>query len=244
MASLNYFAQMLSRLIGVFMPYDAMYHHAKFVLNEKKLVKEDMEVINEWKAARLEELNFVGIVAALLASVITSILTGSAILSWPIRALCLSALISVLISICIATQQTITLTRMCYDQRSVKKFRHALTKFERRARRPTNSPQEEMEITREPRECSSKQDGADIEIGVTTCDTEETSTEAKKLEPSKLQVYVWQIPFMLLTISIILFVVGLNIWVFEAATREQTWGDNRKVQPVSLSFSNILFSFS
>ena len=56
---------MLSRIIGVFMPYKAMYHHAKFVLNENKLVKEEMEVINEWKAARLEELNFVGIVVRL-----------------------------------------------------------------------------------------------------------------------------------------------------------------------------------
>jgi len=53
---------MLGRLIGVFMPYDAMYHHAKFVLNENQVVKEEMGVINEWKAARLEELNFVGIV--------------------------------------------------------------------------------------------------------------------------------------------------------------------------------------
>jgi hypothetical protein len=181
--------------------------------------------------------------AALLASVITSILTGSAVLTWPIRALCLSALISVLISICIATQQTITLTRMCYDQPSLQKFRHALTKFERRARHTTNSTEEGIEITREPRENSSKQDGKDIEIGVTACETEETFGEARKvLEPSKLQVYVWQIPFMLLTISIILFVVGLNIWVFEAATREQTWGDDRKVQFPSLSFSNILLS--
>jgi hypothetical protein len=56
---------MLSRLLGVFMPYDAMYHHAKFVLNKNNAVKEEMEVINEWKAARLEELNFVGIVVRL-----------------------------------------------------------------------------------------------------------------------------------------------------------------------------------
>ena len=54
--------QMLSRLLGVFMPYDAMYHHAKFVLNEDR---EGMEVMNEWKKARLEELNFVGIVVRL-----------------------------------------------------------------------------------------------------------------------------------------------------------------------------------
>jgi hypothetical protein len=53
---------MLSRLLGVFMPYDAMYHHAKFVLNENR---EGMEVMNEWKKARLEELNFVGIVVRL-----------------------------------------------------------------------------------------------------------------------------------------------------------------------------------
>ncbi|PMD43780.1 hypothetical protein L207DRAFT_580608 [Hyaloscypha variabilis F] len=209
-----------------------MYHHAKFVLNESKLVKEEMEVINEWKAARLEELNFVGIVAALLASVITSIITGNVTLSWPIRALCLSALISVLISICIATQQTITLTRMCYDQRSVQEFRHALTKYERKARR-TNSPQEGLEIRGGRQDNSSSKDSDDIEVGVRICRTEDTFDEPRKeLEPSKLQVYVWQIPFMLLTISIILFIVGLNIWVFEAAVKELGWGDDRKVAVV------------
>ncbi|KAN0103463.1 hypothetical protein V8E51_011776 [Hyaloscypha variabilis] len=209
-----------------------MYHHAKFVLNESKLVKEEMEVINEWKAARLEELNFVGIVAALLASVITSIITGNVTLSWPIRALCLSALISVLISICIATQQTITLTRMCYDQRSVQEFRHALTKYERKARR-TNAPQEGLEIRGGRQDNSSSKVSDDIEVGVRTCRTEDTFDEPRKvLEPSKLQVYVWQIPFMLLTISIILFVVGLNIWVFEAAVKELGWGDDRKVAVV------------
>jgi hypothetical protein len=134
---------------------------------------------------------------------------------------------------------------MCYDQQSVQKFRHALTKFERKARGNTNSTQEGMKTTGEPKEKSSRQDGTDIEIGVTTSETEETFGETgKELEPSKLQVYVWQIPFMLLTISIILFVVGLNIWVFEAATREQTWGDDRKVQFPSLSFSNILLFFA
>jgi len=63
---------MLSRIIGVFMPYNAMYHHARFVLNESKLVKEEMEVINEWKAARLEELNFVGIVVCLCLPLLES----------------------------------------------------------------------------------------------------------------------------------------------------------------------------
>jgi hypothetical protein len=97
-----------------------------------------------------------------------------------------------------------------------------------------------MQITTEPREKAPKQEATDIEIGV-TCTIEETLGEEKsELEASKLQVYVWQIPFMLLTISIILFVVGLNIWVFEAATREVTWGDDRKVQIPFLRFSNVL----
>jgi len=129
---------------------------------------------------------------------------------------------------------------MCYDPPSVQKFRHALTKYERRARRSANSRQQEVEIIRERGGKSSQEDGTDIEIGVTACRTEDTFGEPKvKLEPSKLQVYVWQIPFMLLTISIILFVVGLNIWVFEAATKELSWGDDRKVCLPSLSFVNI-----
>jgi hypothetical protein len=128
--------------------------------------------------------------AALLASVITSIITGNVTLSWPIRALCLSALISVLISICIATQQTITLTRMCYDQRSVQEFRHALTKYERKARR-TNAPQEGLEIRGGRQDNSSSKVSDDIEVGVRICRTEDTFDEPRKvLEPSKLQVYV------------------------------------------------------
>jgi len=129
---------------------------------------------------------------------------------------------------------------MCYDQASVKKFRRALTRYVDVA----NSTQEEMEITKEPREKSPKQDNTDIETGA-TCTIEETlGEERSELEASKLQVYVWQIPFMLLTMSIILFVVGLNIWVFEAATRDVTWGDDRKVQTPSLRFSNILLCFA
>jgi hypothetical protein len=128
---------------------------------------------------------------------------------------------------------------MCYDQASVKKFRRALTKYSD----VSNSSEEEIEIMKESREKASKQDNTDIETGV-TCTIEETlGEERRELEASKLQVYVWQIPFMLLTMSIIMFVVGLNIWVFEAATRELTWGDDRKVQIPLLSFSNVLFFF-
>jgi hypothetical protein len=47
--------------------------------------------------------------------------------------------------------------------------------------------------------------------------------------PSMLAVCFWQIPAMLLTFAILLFVIGLNIWIFQAAVRELTWGDDKKV---------------
>jgi hypothetical protein len=60
----------------------------------------------------------------------------------------------------------------------------------------------------------------------------------------KLGAYFWQIPAILLTGAILLFAIGLNIWVFQAAARELTWGDDKKVWNSSLSFLDVLFYFN
>ena len=51
---------------------------------------------------------------------------------------------------------------------------------------------------------------------------------ARKWQPLKLQLYIWQIPSMLLGNAILLFVVGLAVWVF-ATARAAGWGDDAKI---------------
>jgi len=144
----------------------------------------------KWKKALQDNLSSVGIVGALVASVITSLLGGSAILSWPVRALWLSALIFALASIYIAVQQTMMLTGIVYNNpRDVARLRHSLC-----------HPMSIMP----PR----------------------WPHEKEKFIPHMLAVCFWNITVMLLTASILLFVIGLNIWIFQAAVRG---GDDKKI---------------
>jgi hypothetical protein len=50
----------------------------------------------------------------------------------------------------------------------------------------------------------------------------------REWRPLKLQLYIWQIPSMLLGNAILLFVVGLAVWVF-ATARAAGWGDDAKI---------------
>jgi len=206
----------LENLIEVFIPYREMGRHIHWILNAEKEVEENanlkakQDVTIEWKKALLAELNFVGIVAALVASVVTSIVVGSSTFSWHVRALWLSALLFALTSISIAAQQAMALTRTCYNQKSIKRIEDALSRIEHTTEViPSNAeviPSKEGVISSVAEVIPSKAD----------------------IIPSKLDVYVWQIPVILLSGAILLFVIGLNIWVFEAAVREQTWGDDKK----------------
>ena len=127
-----------------------------------------------------------------MASVIVSMLVGSAIISWPVRALWVSALFCVLTSIYIAAQQTMTLTRMHFNnEKSLRRLQYSFYD-------PTSSM---------PRKGWSKK----------LSDT---------ILPSILAVCFWQLPAILLSFAIVLFVIGLNIWIFRAAVRG---GDDKKV---------------
>jgi len=50
--------------------------------------------------------------------------------------------------------------------------------------------------------------------------------ESPELKPHKLAVCFWNITVMLLTVAILLFVIGLNIWIFQVAVRR---GDDKKI---------------
>jgi len=146
--------------------------------------------ITQWKKGLQDNLSSVGIVAALVASVITSFLGGSTILSWPVRALWLSALLFALAPIYIAVQQTMMLTGIVYnDSQNVARLRHSFC-------HPMSTMPEGWPDAKE------------------------------KFEPHKLAVCFWNITVMLLTVAILLFVIGLNIWIFQAAVRG---GDDKKI---------------
>ncbi len=48
---------------------------------------------------------------------------------------------------------------------------------------------------------------------------------------SRLQIYVWQMPVMLLNVSITLLIVGLFILIWDRAARAKGWTDDLKVVP-------------
>jgi len=199
------------RWTEAFIPHRAMRRHVHWVLNTKQYSE---DVTREWKKAMLNELNFVGIVAGLVATIITSFLAGSPVLSWPVRALFLSALLFVLISISIAAQYTMTLTRLCYNPRSTKRLKRALQKIAKEKEKDTEGGN---------REGGQK---SPAEINVEGEEEEQATTGG--LQPSRMQLYAWQIPVVLLAVAVLKLVIGLNIWVFEAAVAEPTWGDDKK----------------
>ena len=47
---------------------------------------------------------------------------------------------------------------------------------------------------------------------------------------SKSQLYLWQLPVMLLNISILLFIIGLMIIIWNQATQRSAWNDEMKVR--------------
>lgn len=55
------------------------------------------------------------------------------------------------------------------------------------------------------------------------------SAEPVKWRPLALQLYVWQIPSMLLGWSVMIFVIGLAIWVFATARTAMGWADEKKI---------------
>jgi len=160
--------------------------------------KDKKNPITQWKKGLLENLSSVGIVAALVASIITSFLTGSAILSWPVRALLLSALLFALASIYIAVQQTMMLTGIVYnDPEHVARLLYSFY--------------DPMSLMLEPWH---------------ELERLKSLEPHKPLKPHKLAVCFWNITVMLLTVSILLLVIGLNIWIFQAAVRG---GDDKKI---------------
>lgn len=61
-------------------------------------------------------------------------------------------------------------------------------------------------------------------------------TDSKTGKPSQMQKYVWQLPVMLLNISIALFLIGLAILIWDRAASSPAWDADMKVRFGSFSF--------
>lgn len=62
-------------------------------------------------------------------------------------------------------------------------------------------------------------------------------SRTRRNSASRLQVYVWQMPVMLLNISIALLMVGLLILIWDRAADTAAWNDDMKVRAV-IAFSH------
>ena len=72
--------------------------------------------------------------------------------------------------------------------------------------------------------------------------SEGSKVEGSELVASKMQLYVWQMPVMLLNISITLLIVGLFILIWDRAAhaaRSSSWSDDLSVSMVYL----VLWSY-
>ncbi|EXA53644.1 hypothetical protein FOVG_01380 [Fusarium oxysporum f. sp. pisi HDV247] len=76
------------------------------------------------------------------------------------------------------------------------------------------------------------------DIGLTTLRT--LLKGSGKQGASKLQLYVWQMPIMLLNVSILLFVIGLMILIWDRAAMQSSWDQDPKVQ----DFTSLLLHSS
>ncbi|KAI1377861.1 hypothetical protein F4677DRAFT_28468 [Hypoxylon crocopeplum] len=133
------------------------------------------EKTKEWRDAKIQELGYVGVTSAIVASLFASAFT------WPLvpvdayatQGCWYCGLILILASVATATQQAVTLHRFRARQDSLVYLRKLL-----RSRR---------------------------------------TIEGRDAKPSKLAMYVWQLPVMSLRLGIYLFILGMLLLIWDAA---------------------------
>lgn len=173
--------------------------------------------------------------AALLASIVTSCLAWPGPQTWPVRAFWLTALLLATMSLALAAQQAIALTRVWNSEHAALKIRLLLgveigaaggSVAEERAGRA--GEQGGLERRTADVEAAGEAGGGAV-LGRERMDGKaEQGLRVSKWRPSRFQLYVWQLPSMLLGNAVLVFVIGLAIWVFSAA-RTAGWGDEGKI---------------
>lgn len=118
---------------GIYAPDASTYDPIEILLNESDPETKD-KLTERWRDNRLDELSFVGVVAALLAGVLTSTGSWPNITSnekqnpWAVRASWYSGIILSLFSILTAADQTVRLHRISSHRDALKQLRNLLAK--------------------------------------------------------------------------------------------------------------------
>ncbi|KAK3390635.1 hypothetical protein B0H63DRAFT_466188 [Podospora didyma] len=158
----------------VFAPWPSTYEPIKSLLNAPTTAEKDV-LTATWRDRKLSELSFVGITCGLVASVISASFSWQPVdqIPWPTAGLWYGALLMNLTSICLATQQGVSLNRLSGYSDSLLRIRNLLGS--------------------------------------------QTAQYAHVIVvPHWDQLYVWQTPIMLLNVSVILFITGIVILLFDS----------------------------
>jgi len=118
---------------GIYAPDAATYDPIEILLNTEH-AKEKDDLTIQWRDNKLSELNFIGVVAALLAGVLTStgswpqVLPSGRESPWPIRTAWYCGIILSLFSILTAADQTVRLHRLSGHRDGLNGIRRLLSK--------------------------------------------------------------------------------------------------------------------
>ncbi|CAO2654990.1 Nn.00g117230.m01.CDS01 [Neocucurbitaria sp. VM-36] len=118
---------------GIYAPDPSTYDPIEILLNTEDAEKRD-ELTIQWKDNKLSELSFVGVVAALLAGVLTStgswpnILPNGEQSPWPVRTSWYCGIILALFSILSTADQTVRLHRLSSHRDGLDNIRKLLSK--------------------------------------------------------------------------------------------------------------------
>ncbi|KAF2836906.1 hypothetical protein M501DRAFT_1018319 [Patellaria atrata CBS 101060] len=173
---------------GIFASDATTYDPIYMLLNADDQEEKDA-LTEQWRDYKLKELNFIGVMAALLAGVLTStgswphLLPAERATPWPARTAWFCGLVLALTSITTAADHYIRLCRLSTHRDSMERIRQLLSGI--KVREDNESPGE--------------------------------------VRPKRLQIYIWQLPVLLLTASVICMILGM-LFLCWAATIER-WPD-------------------
>ncbi|TKA32464.1 hypothetical protein B0A50_01572 [Salinomyces thailandicus] len=114
---------------GLIAPTDTTYDAIAHLLTAETLAERD-ELTTQWRDHKLEELNFIGVVGALLAGCLTSTGSWPTVLHngrqapWTVRTCWYTGMVFALFAVLTAAQQSIRLHRLSAHKDSLKNIRH------------------------------------------------------------------------------------------------------------------------
>ncbi|CZT23237.1 uncharacterized protein RCC_08948 [Ramularia collo-cygni] len=111
---------------------DGSYDSIRIIINTRDAEERD-RLTERWQTHKLEELNFVGIVGALLASCLTStgdwpnVLGNGRTQPWTVKTCWFAGILFALFTVLIVAQQSMSLHRLCAHRDGLQRFRDCMT---------------------------------------------------------------------------------------------------------------------